>query len=705
MRFIPLLSVGLAFVAGSLSHPSASGQNTISRPPFAGPAAHVAFAADGPSPGAAACRKSHLSRPGATAQRIASSSRDHERLMNRYDVTYCHLDIAVERTGTTLGTGSNVQTWARNRSATVALDTIGLELHPSLTLDSVQVNGVRVPTARIQRLTDGDIRVRPLTAVAPGVRFTWHAWYHGTPTPTGAAAIGDGITTANSGRWGNQVTWTLSQPFSAYEWWPCKQILSDKLDSVAVWVTTAADNKVGSNGILERVTPRPNGKARYEWKSRYPIDYYLVSVAVAQYIDYTTYAHPAGLSAADSIPIVNYVYNNPQTLPFWKADIDATASMIENYSAKFGVYPFWREKYGHSMAPLGGGMEHQTMTTQGTFDFTLTAHELFHQWFGDHVTCRSWRDIWLNEGFASYGEYLTLEALHPGTGDAAAWMSGAHQAALQQFTGSVAVPDTLDNNRIFDYNLTYQKGGSVVHMLRHVINNDSAFYASLATYQRQFADSVATTADLQHSLEGSLNQPLGWFFDQWISGEGFPRLDAGWNQVGSQLIFESIQTATAPGVTPFFRLPLEVRVTFSQAGVGPQTLRIEQLQATQRWTLPLPAGATVTRVELDPSAWNLMQVLRLRRNNALQPTGLTADQGVQQLSLWPNPCTEQLALPAAETARTAEVLDLAGRVVARQTLPPHADRLATAALASGVYVLRLTDAATGRTQQARFARQ
>jgi aminopeptidase N len=634
-----------------------------------------------------------------TAHRVASASRAHERLMNRYDVNYCHLDLAVERNVTTLFPGSNVRTWALNRPVG-ALDTLAFELLPSLTIDSVQVNGQRVPNARVQRLTSGDVRVRLLTPIASGARFNYQVWYRGTPASTGGAAIGDGITSMNSTRWGNRVLWTLSQPFSAYEWWPCKQILADKIDSVRVWVTTDATNKAGSNGLLERVTPRPGGKERYEWVSRYPIAYYLVSIAVAEYVDYTIYARPAALNG-DSIPVVNYIYNNPQTLPFWQADIDQTVPMIENFSEKLGLYPFWREKYGHSMAPLGGGMEHQTMTTQGTFDYTLTAHELMHQWFGDNVTCRSWRDIWLNEGFASYGEYITLQALQPA--DAPAWLADTRQASLTQFTGSVAVDDTLSNNRIFDYALTYQKGAMVVHMLRHVFDNDSLFFAALRTYQQQYRDSVATTADFQRSVEASLGQPLGWFFSQWVDGQGFARVDAGWNQVGARLVVESNQTATSPSITPFFRMPLEVRVSFAAGGPAPMMVRVEQTQASQRWTLPVPAGATVSRIDLDTRFWNLVQVTRVRRNNQLQPLGRTAEAATATFTLHPNPCTDRLHVPADAVVRTATVFDLTGRQLLTQTLAAGSDEFATHTLAPGAYVLRLTTA-DGQTRQARFVK-
>src|SRR5690606_17382451 len=156
---------------------------------------------------------------------------------------------------------------------------------------------------------------------------------------------------------------------------------------------------------------------------KYPIDYYLISASVANYTEYSYYAHFTGSN--DSMLVQNYVYSNPQTLPFYKDQIDSVGLMIDYLSQLFGRYPFWKEKYGHCMVPIGGGMEHQTMTSLGDFPTTLTVHELGHQWFGDHVTCGSWQDIWLNEGFASYVEYLFAEHFWQ-PADAFAYMADKH---------------------------------------------------------------------------------------------------------------------------------------------------------------------------------------------------------------------------------------------------------------------------------------
>ena len=166
----------------------------------------------------------------------------------------------------------------------------------------------------------------------------------------------------------------------------------------------------------------PGNKLRYEWKSNYPIAYYLISFAVSEYQEYNIYAHPAGMGG-DSLLIQNFIYDAPGCLDYYKAGIDETVGMVELFSDLYSLYPFHQEKYGHCLTAIGGGMEHQTMSTMGNFNFGLVAHELGHMWFGDNVTCATWSDIWINEGFATYTDYLAREKfihlnvsqLQPGT--------------------------------------------------------------------------------------------------------------------------------------------------------------------------------------------------------------------------------------------------------------------------------------------------
>jgi len=175
-----------------------------------------------------------------------------------------------------------------------------------------------------------------------------------------------------------------------------------------MFLTCDDDCMAGSNGVLTNIVELPNNKKRFEWKSNYPINYYLLSYAVAEYQDYSIYAHPEG---SEPILIQNFVYDNSYYLSGNKEDIDHTIDLIEVFSDKFGFYPFVNEKYGHCLTTLGGGMEHKTITTLVSFGFGLVAHELGHMWFGDYVTCATWKDIWINEGFVSYTEYVAAENL------------------------------------------------------------------------------------------------------------------------------------------------------------------------------------------------------------------------------------------------------------------------------------------------------
>ena len=640
-----------------------------------------------------------------TVQHTVTSSVSHVAKMNRYDVKYYKLDVAMENTS--LNVSGSV--WMRVRVGNQPLDSLAFELYkspngsaasvPSLLIDSVVVNGRR--SSGIRRA--GPDATAALAVAAPANSLVdARIYYRGTAPSGNSAAIGNGLSNRSQVRLGSgqffpfNVTWSLSEPFSAHEWFPCKQVLTDKADSTDVWVTTSMPNKVGSNGVLERTVSLPNNKVRYEWKSRHPIDYYLISVAVAPYLEYVNYANPVG---GPRVPIVNYVYNQA-TLNYYQTELDRTPGFIESFSTQFGLYPFANEKYGHSMAPLGGGMEHQTMTTQDGFDFTLTAHELCHQWWGNNVTCASWSDIWLNEGFASYGEYLSLQAFST-PANARNWMDNAHLYA-QRSGGSLYVADTTNVNRIFDYYLTYKKGAGVVHMLRYLLNDDVKFFRALRTYQTQFGGSTARTVDLQRVFEAEAGRPLGYFFQQWFMGRGYPTFTGRWNQGGSSFVLRVTETASVPAVTPFFDTEVDYRLTFSNGTT--QTVRLRQSQPTQTFSLTI--NGTVTSVAVDPNQWVMdLPTTAPTRDNTLLATRATA--GNPAIVLFPNPCRDQLqlsALPIIGRA-TALVLDATGRTVLRQVVAAAQPQIDTHTLAPGLYYLRLLGSAGEQVGRGQFVRE
>lgn len=496
-----------------------------------------------------------------------------------YDVKYVKLDIALNNTN--IAVAGSVQT---NAVARVTMNQYVFELNNSLTIDSVKVNGQARTVA-----TSGIVRTVSLpNSIAAGAAFTTQIWYRGTPTrPNPNASIG--IYNQTSPSWGNRVTYTLSEPYGAKDWWPCKQSLQDKIDSADIWITVPDSLKAGSNGVLQAVTPLSGSRARYEWKSRYPIDHYLISASVAKYVDYSFHTHFPG--TGDSVLMQNYVYDNPQTLPFFKSMIDSMGAEMIHFSDIFGRYPFWQEKYGHCMAPLGGGMEHQTMTTIGYFSGTVRHHELAHQWWGDYVTCATWKDIWVNEGFASYSEDLFLEHFY-GKAAARAHMSDKHYNSIDGVTsapdGSVYVDDTTDDGRIFDNRLTYNKGASVVHMLRYLAPSDSVFFLSLRTYLQRFAFGTATIDSFKTTVQPFFTRNLDTFFNEWIYGEGYPIYNARWNAVNGKVYVNLAQQGSAPQSVPVFHYPVEVKISGAQ---GDTTVVIEMTGASEtiafNWTKPV----------------------------------------------------------------------------------------------------------------------
>ncbi|AYA36470.1 T9SS C-terminal target domain-containing protein [Hymenobacter oligotrophus] len=634
--------------------------------------------------GGEACARTRLT---STALGRPSATLRHREKMERYDVAFYKLDLALQNNSRDVS--GHVVLRARNKTAQ-PLDSLAFELYNR----NANGSGYLIDSVVVGRRSAGwrraghDVTAALPQAVAPGASFEARIYYRGTAPNGNTAAIGNALNTAVVA--GAGVTWSLSEPYSAHEWFPCKQVLTDKADSCAVWVTTASTNKVGSNGLLKRITPLPNGRSRYEWHSRYPIAYYLISVAVAPYVEYVNYANPVG---GPRIPVVNYVYNQA-TLDNFRAEIDRTPGFIEHFSGLVGLYPFAAEKYGHAMAPIGGGMEHQTMTTQDRFNFTLTAHELFHQWFGDNVTCGAWEDIWLNEGFASYGEYLALSRF-ASAAEARQWIDQASTAArftldpvtranVFQPGGSVRANDTTNVGRIFSSRLSYKKGAMVVHMLRYLLNDDAKFFRALRTYQSTYANRTARTRDLQRVFEQEAGRSLQFFFDQWYRGEGYPTFRATWRQAGSTLSLRVTETVSMASVTPFFDTEVDylIRYASGQSGV----VRLRQTQPVQSFEVPVPAGQLVTGVEVDPNQWILDHAS-------------TAEPEADGLQLLPNPATDNLVVQAG-LRQPAEVLvvDARGRVALRQTLQPGNPVVNVRGLAAGVYFVRLS---TG-SQWARF---
>jgi aminopeptidase N len=590
----------------------------------------------------------------------------------KYDVKYHKLELSLTNTSTYI-TDGKVTTIAQVTATPFTI--FVFELLNDISLDSVKIGGVIRPFT-----TNGNVRTVSLsTALSVGDLFTAEIYYHGQGNVNNG--FFSGISTETDGDYNFNATWTLSESYHAYEWWPCKQALTDKIDSSDVWITVASNLKAGSNGVLTNITTLPGNKKRYEWKSRHPIAYYLISVAVANYQEYNVYAHPAAL-LGDSILIQNYIYNTQAVLNDYQDGIDSTRQLVEYFSDIFGLYPFYDEKYGHCQTPIGGGMEHQTMTTLYGFDFTLVAHELGHQWFGDNVTCGTWGDIWVNEGFASYTEYLALEHFRS-PAEARNWMDYAHAYAMFNPGGSVFCTDTTNEGRIFSTRLTYKKGGAIIHSLRFEVNNDSLFFAGLKQYQQTYADSNAIGNDMKSVFENVSGLDLTDFFDQWYFGEGYPTISLEWNQNTSQTVLVVSETTSVPNVTPFFKTSLELTLNSAQ---GDTTVRIYVDQNNQQfvfnWNNPIQS------IDIDPNQWILNTVGSVTQNPNL--VSVSAAEVDTKLNIYPVPSTNQLTVSAAKAIKGIRLFDMTGRAIESYAGTGENTTLDISNLSAGAYIIEVT---------------
>ncbi len=575
-----------------------------------------------------------------------------------YDLTYHRLELVVDPAVRAIS-----GTVTHHFTALQELTSVAFDLTDTLSVSAVAHSAGALSFSH----ADNVLTITLPAPMQPGARDSLSITYSGVP---GNSGFGSFVQSEHAGA---PILWTLSEPYGARDWWPCKQDLNDKADSLDVIIAVPEGQRAAGNGMLVSEVPLGNGQVRTHWRHRYPINYYLIAFAVTNYAVYTDVVP----TDQGPIAVLNYVF--PEQLEASQQGSQEIVGQMQLFNALFGHYPFAEERYGHAQFGWGGGMEHQTMSFMGNFSYELMAHELAHQWFGNTVTCGSWEDIWLNEGFATYMAGLCYESLAPQY-----WMPykrNVRNVVVAQPGGSVKCTDTTSVSRIFNGRLSYGKGMFVLHMLRWVMG-DSAFFAGCRNYlndpELRFAS--ARTPQLVAHFEASSGMDLDGFMADWYVGEGHPSYTLTWGQSElGQLDILLEQTQSHPSVD-FFEMPVPVRLWNATEDT---IIVLDHTFSGQ--TFDMVPGFLVDSVSIDPDIWLLSA-----QNVVTAVPELAAGGSV--VRLYPNPANEllQVSLANGTGAVRWRVLDTVGRMVDQGTWsegPLH--RLGTAAYPSGRYTLEV----------------
>ncbi|MFZ7124433.1 MAG: M1 family aminopeptidase [Bacteroidota bacterium] len=551
---------------------------------------------------------------------------------------------------------------------TAIVDAIEFDASDALVVDSVVYHGIRLPAIR-----PGDdlIRIELPATLANGSYDSIDVHYHGTPSSGG---FGSFETAQHDGQ---PVLWTLSEPYGARDWWPCRQTLDDKIDSLDVIVTNPAGYRSASNGILVLDTIIGNERVTH-WQHRYPIATYLVAIAVTNYARFDlTVPLPGG-----DVPVINLCF--PEDSVYAATGASVVIGQMQLFDSLFGAYPFRQEKYGQAQFGWGGGMEHQTMTFLGSWEKELIAHELAHQWFGDMITCGSWEDIWLNEGFATYLSGLCYEFLEPELWKPFREKLVANGTQLDE--GSVFCDDTTSVSRIFSGALSYSKGAMVLHMLRQLIG-DSAFFTGVRHYALDptLQYSFSRTTTLIAHVESACQCDLDLFFNEWYAGSGFPRYTAYWENLEQNKVRVQLFQSGSAGDGLFFHNPIELG--FSGAA---QDTVVRILPQSSGAFYEFEPGFRVSDITIDP------HVNTFTAGNRVYRKAVNAED---ELVLFPNPTDREITIRCDRPSlfnRTVSVnlFSTDGRLVYSEKTaftPTASCSIYLDDLPSGLYLVELTD--------------
>ena len=579
-----------------------------------------------------------------------------------YDVTYHKLEFTVDPAIADIA-GKVTTTFTALENMTAVI----FDLDNNMTVTSVTQNGNSISYSQN---TNEELIITLQNTLNLGDSTSVVITYNGTPLSSGFDSFE--ASTHGNGLDKSPALWTLSEPYGALDWWPCKQDLNDKVDSIDVFITAPKQYTSVSNGLEQGTTTTLTSKTTH-FKHQYPIPAYLIAIAVT---NYSTYSHQVSYKN-NNFPIVNYVY--PENLTSAQNSTLITVDIMEHFIDLFGDYPYKNEKYGHAQFGWGGGMEHTTVSFMGSFNRGLIAHELAHQWFGDKVTCGSWQDIWLNEGFATYLSGLTIEHLDGDT-SFKNWRSSNISSITSSTNGAVYISDAdvTNVNRIFSSRLSYNKGAMVLHMLRKKLG-DTNFFKGVKNYitDPNLAYNYAKTPDLMAHLEASSGLDLNEFFNDWVYNQGYPTYSITWHQPTTNTISIQLNQTQSHASVSFFEANVPIRLN----GINGEVLDVVLNNLTNRETFIEDVNFTVSTINFDPD-------YHLISKNNTTTLGIENNPFIlENISLFPNPVNDILTIQISKniTFKGATLYNTLGKEMFTTTNK----EIDLSKLSTGVYFIKV----------------
>lgn len=510
-----------------------------------------------------------------------------------FNVLKYELDLNVPMTERSIQGINNI--FCRSRED--GLNTAVLHSH-TLTIDSILVDGTAATYA-----TSGESLIINLPyTYNTDDSFNIHIGYHGSWSVTSYQAGFVYYPENYNSNTLHSIAYTLGEPWDGRTWMPCYDEPYDKADYGCVIAVTVPDTFiVCANGELINVTNNPDTTITYVWEESYPIATYLMHFGASRFSVWSDWFVP---TSGDSVEIRHFVWpeDSAQAVSAL-SDVVVSMALLDSM---YGPYPF--DRYGHDVVyPYAwGGMEHQENTTMhrnvisGSHGWKrIIAHELAHQWWGDMVTCVDFRDIWLNEGCATYSDanydWYTMGLSY--------FISTMQSRAQDYFAADASWRHPLYDpppGQMFNWGYTYCKASWIMHMLRFLDQN--SFFTAMQAYRDSLDYGTASTEDLRMVFSSVYGTDLTWFFDEWVFDQGYPEYDVFWYCTpsgGNYLTNINIyQTQTsAPAI---FHIPVQIllHTTSSDTLVN---IAINNSPEHAEFT----TSDSVTSIEFDPDYWLL----------------------------------------------------------------------------------------------------